>query len=1084
MTHILGRFSVVFVWSGLMFVLPRSGLAAIEFSFENPAQAQVVSGVSVLSGWAFSTEPGASVTVRVRIDNGEASRLPCCSERRDVANAYSDYPQALQSGFGQVFNFGLLKEGTHTLTLEIEDTTGTREIYEHTIETVRPGGFAFLSSLDLTQARAELSEDKHQILIERAVARDNASGASEEVRLSLAWQENLQAVGIVASQNADEPVSSAAAAQSESLQAAQVYAEDRAAERMQADAEDQAVQPDWVQNPAIIRIDPVSGRRTIVSDVNVPTEEDLRNTQTGGDEAQTNPGPTWLIPQGVTVEPDGQIAVTDFGRGALIRVDPVTGRRHAVSGAGAAFLRPNGVAAYGAASGLDGTLVIADSGQSGVIEMNDDRRTIISDIGLEGETDPVNLRAPFGIAIEHNCTQEDCRLVVADADLAAIVRLDRDTEERTVLSDEGWLTPVDIDVAPDGQFVVVDVGLNALVRVDPASGNRTLVSGAGTGGGPPFSRVRALVIESDGQLAVLDEGARAVFRVDPGTGERSVISGPDTGSGPELRVPVDIAVESSGQLIVVDSAPVSSILENPSGDFAGGIGLVSGWAFSNTPAATPSNIELRIDDTVPIDVPCCSSRGDVQAFFPERPWAAESGFGLVTNFNLLPSGPHTFELTVEDTSGTSHTQSRSVETVRLGDSEFLDHFDLTNAEVSVSSETVFLDRVRVRDKASQVSRDINASFIWQESCQCFVVQGECGNGSMESNEECDGAAFGGQTCQSTGFSGGSLSCGASCNLDFSQCTGGAPVLVANSGDNTVSVVSPATYEEERTIPVGANPRSIAVSPTNAVAYVTNANSASVSVIDLTTRTVIDAIDVGDTPVGVGFAPDGRYAYVVNAGYGRVSVINTALRTVETTIAVGHEPQEIAINSAGTRAYVTNYGDGTVSVLDLVAHRPLTTIAVGNEPNGIAVRPHAAEVYVVNRGDNSVSIISTNTGSVVETLTREADEGRIGLLPQKVAFSPDGHKAFITNALDYTVSIIDAATRSSLDKLPVTRRGYRSVYDEPNGIVISPNGLRFYVSLFGRSGQGSYLGVYGVLNHRFEASVEVGDGPIALAGGPG
>lgn len=1074
MTHILRRFSAVLLWSGLVFVLPRSGLTAIEFSFENPAQAQVISGVSVISGWAFSTVPGASVTVRLRIDAGEASRLPCCSERGDVVDAYPDHPQALQSGFGQVFNFGLLEQGTHTLTLEIEDTTGTREIHEHSIETVRPGGFEFLSPLDLTQAEAELSEDKQQIVIESAVARDKASGASEEVRFNLAWQENLQAMGIVASQNTSEQVTSAAV-QSTALQAVQVATEDRAAERMQVDAEGQAAQPDWVQNPALIRIDPVSGSRTIVSDVNVPTEEDLSD-------AQTDPGPTWLIPQGVTVEPDGQIAVTDFGLQALVRVDPVTGRRQVVSRTGPAFLRPNGVAAYGEASGLDSTLVIADSGQSGVIEMNDDRQTIISDIGFEGE--PVNLRAPFGLAIEPNCTQEDCRIVVADAGLAAIVRLDRATEERTLISDEGWMTPVDIDVAPDGQLVVVDVGLNALVRVNPANGNRTVVSGAGAGGGPPFSRVRALVIESDGQLAVLDEGARTVFRVDPGNGERSIISGLDTGSGPELRLPVDIAVESNGQLIVVDSAPLSSVLENPSGDFAGGLGLVSGWAFANAPAATPSTIELRIDDNAPIDVPCCSSRGDVQAFFPERPWAPESGFGLVTNFNLLPSGPHIFELTVEDKNGASHTQSRLVETVRLGGSEFLDRFDMTNAEVSLSSEIVFIDQVKVRDKASQLSRDINASFIWQESCQCFVVQGECGNGSVESNEECDGAAFGGQTCRSSGFSGGSLSCGARCNLDFSQCTEGRPVLVANSGDNTVSVVSPTTYAEELTIPVGENPRAIAVSPTHPVAYVTNADSASVSVIDLNTRTAVDDIAVGGTPVGVGFAPDGRYAYVVNAGHGRVSVINTASRAVETYIGVGHEPQEIAINSAGTRAYVTNYGDGTVSVLDLVTRKLLSTIDVGNEPNGIAVRPHAAEVYVVNFGDNSVSIINTNTGSVVQTLTREADEGRIGLLPQKVAFSPDGHKAFITNALDYTVSILDAVTRTSLDKLSIARQGYSSVYDEPNGIFIPPNGLRFYVSLFGRSGQGRYLGVYGVLNHRFEASVQVGDGPIGLAGGPG
>ena len=94
------------------------------------------------------------------------------------------------------------------------------------------------------------------------------------------------------------------------------------------------MEPGWVQNPAIIRIDPTSGNRTILSDVDTPTEEDLSRTETEGDETLTDPGPTWLIPQGVAVEPDGQIAVTDSGRRALIRVDPMTGRREAFSGPG------------------------------------------------------------------------------------------------------------------------------------------------------------------------------------------------------------------------------------------------------------------------------------------------------------------------------------------------------------------------------------------------------------------------------------------------------------------------------------------------------------------------------------------------------------------------------------------------------------------------------------------------------------------------------------------------------------------------------------------------------------------------------
>ena len=270
MTRILRRFSAVLLWSGLVFVFPRTSLAAIEFFLENPAQDQVLSGVSIISGWAFSTESDKPVTVRLRVDDGEAIEVPCCTERTDVVASYPDYPQARTSVFGQIFNFNLLEEGAHTLTIEIEDATGARETREHRIETVKPGGFAFLRLLDLTRARATLSEDKQAILIDRALARDKASDEFEEVSLSLAWQENLQVMGIVASHNDNEPSASAAAAQSTSPQAARVSAEDRAVEPVQVGTEGQTAEPDWVQNPAIIRIDPTSGSRTILSDVDIP----------------------------------------------------------------------------------------------------------------------------------------------------------------------------------------------------------------------------------------------------------------------------------------------------------------------------------------------------------------------------------------------------------------------------------------------------------------------------------------------------------------------------------------------------------------------------------------------------------------------------------------------------------------------------------------------------------------------------------------------------------------------------------------------------------------------------------------------
>ena len=52
---------------------------------------------------------------------------------------------------------------------------------------------------------------------------------------------------------------------------------------------------------------------------------------------------------------------------------------------------------------------------------------------------------------------------------------------------------------------------------------------------------------------------------------------------------------------------------------------------------------------------------------------------------------------------------------------------------------------------------------------------QCGNGVRETGEDCDGADLGGATCESLGFDGGTLGCGAGCGFDTSQCTGPACV---------------------------------------------------------------------------------------------------------------------------------------------------------------------------------------------------------------------------------------------------------------------------------------------------------------------
>ncbi len=66
---------------------------------------------------------------------------------------------------------------------------------------------------------------------------------------------------------------------------------------------------------AVVRVDQVSGDRTIISD------------------ASTGSGPGVVAPRGIAVEADGSLVVTDSGLEAVVRVDQVSGDRTIISDA-------------------------------------------------------------------------------------------------------------------------------------------------------------------------------------------------------------------------------------------------------------------------------------------------------------------------------------------------------------------------------------------------------------------------------------------------------------------------------------------------------------------------------------------------------------------------------------------------------------------------------------------------------------------------------------------------------------------------------------------------------------------------------
>ena len=369
----------------------------------------------------------------------------------------------------------------------------------------------------------------------------------------------------------------------------------------------------------LVVVDPDTGARTLLSS----------NASPAG-------GPSFVSPVDVAFEAGGAVLVADAAAfdsgGGVIRVDPDTGARTTVSANGAPSGGPTFVEPQAIAVEYDGDILVADAdaeGGTGAIIRVDPgtgARTLLSSnaapAGGSSFSDPV------GLAIE-----TDADILVLDGTAfggaGGIIRVDRATGVRTTVSENAapaggalLVQPLDLALEADGDIVVAQFGIPSVIRVDPSSGARTLVSSNAAPPDPPtFAAPFGIGVEPDGNIVVADPVLVAVLRVDPTSGARSTVSSNATPAGsPTFVSPIRVAVvpsQYSATVLAGDprgywrfgEPPGSTTLHDSSGNanhgvYEGGVTLgVPGILADNTAATYDGINDIgRVPDSNTLDV--------------------------------------------------------------------------------------------------------------------------------------------------------------------------------------------------------------------------------------------------------------------------------------------------------------------------------------------------------------------------------------------------------------------------------------------------------------------------------------------------
>ena len=315
------------------------------------------------------------------------------------------------------------------------------------------------------------------------------------------------------------------------------------------------------------------------------------------------------------------------------------------------------------------------------------------------------------------------------------------------------------------------------------------------------------------------------------------------------------------------------------------------------------------------------------------------------------------------------------------------------------------------------------------------------------------------------------------------------IWVVNQDNDTVSVFDAVTNSKVAEIAVGKAPRSLAVAPTGRV-WVTNKGAATLSLIDPGTLAVVQTIPLpyGSQPFGIAFAPTGNVGYVALEGAGKLLRFDASTATQTGSVDVGLNVRHLSINSDGSKIYVARFitpripgeatatpqvanGGGEIVVVSSAtlsinqtitlraSDKPDTEVQGRGIPNylgPLVLSPDGVNGWAPSKQDNiqrgllrdgnnlnfqnTIRAISSRVDltSDSEDYPARIDHDNAGVASSAL-FDRSGNYLFVALETNREIAVVDGYLRRDLFRIPVGRA--------PQGLALSPDGLRLYVNNF-------------------------------------
>ena len=206
------------------------------------------------------------------------------------------------------------------------------------------------------------------------------------------------------------------------------------------------------------------------------------------------------------------------------------------------------------------------------------------------------------------------------------------------------------------------------------------------------------------------------------------------------------------------------------------------------------------------------------------------------------------------------------------------------------------------------------------------------------------------------------------------------LYVANSGDGSLNVIDVRNGTIEQSIPIGFSARTSDVVLADPQRFVAAANTGldTITLVSLGLGAQAQTISVGRSPVRLAAAPSLQRLFVVEAEANSVSVIDLNSRAVAARLAVQEQPSDACLDRDEAELYVAHTTSQNLLVFDARSLAQKASIFVGGGVTAVLADARRSRIYLARSRPNELVVVERRLAAIVR---RIPVSGRIAALAQ-------------------------------------------------------------------------------------------------------